>query len=169
MDYLIIVGPRKLLANFVALATSQGYTTYTRGHAPKPGEPYVLLVDLTTKEISKFSRAWYFQYHHYRAGKLSKEERFPAFHICVNRMAALMACDLTFDYYIIKKEYREVGEPYALKCLGKCNDFTNMYAFITDTLYGGNHFYSKNAIIENLLPIKKTRYDWIVNNGNIWK
>ena len=169
MDYLIIVGPKKLLVNFIAIATEQGYHTYTRLKQPGPDDPFVLVVNTTIKEISKFSKDWYFNYHHKRTGILEKYEKFPAYHISVNRMATLMACDLTFDYYILKREYREIGEPYALKCLGKCNDSTNMYAFITDTLYGGNHFYSKNAIIENLLPIKKTRYDWIIHNGNIWK
>ena len=49
MDYLIIVGPKKLLVNFITLATSQGYNTYTRLNQPKPNEHFVLVINTITK------------------------------------------------------------------------------------------------------------------------
>ena len=171
MDYLIIVGPKKLLVNFITLATSQGYQTYTRLNQPKPDEHFVLVVNTITKEISKFSSGWYSHYHNKRTGILDKSEKFPAYHISANRMEAFMKCGLTFNYYIIKPEFREIGEPYALRYIGKSTAHTGLYMLTSDT---GDaelcaDFYSEGGMIEQLLPIKKTRYDWIINNGNIWK
>lgn len=168
MDYLIIVGPKKLLVNFIAIATEQGYHTYTRLEQPGPNDPFVLVVNTTIKEISKFSKEWYFNYHHKKIGILEEHEKFPAYHISVNRMAAFVACDLTFDYYIIKKEYREIGEPYALRLLGKCKTLDE-YMFSKGSSEIGSEIFSKIGMIEQLLAIKKTRFDWIVKNGNVWK
>lgn len=171
MDYLIIVGPKKLLVNFITLATSQGYHTYTRLNQPKPNEHFVLVINTITKEISKFSREWYFAYHNKRTGTLDKSEKFPAYHISANRMEAFVKCGLTFNYYIIKPEFREVGQPYALRYIGKSAVHTWLYMLSSDICDSevGTNFYSEGGIIEQLLPIKKTRYDWIINNGNIWK
>ena len=171
MDYLIIVGPRKLLVNFIALATNQGYNTYTRLYQPKVNEPFVLVINTITKEISKFSREWYFGYHNQRTGTLEQSEKFPVYHISVNRMEAFMKCGLTFNYYIIKPTFREIGEPYALRYIGKTAEGNILHAFSKNSVNAelGTDFYSEGGIIEQLLPIKKTRYDWIINNGNIWK
>lgn len=173
MDYLIIVGPKKLLVNFITLATSQGYETYTRLNQPKPDEHFVLAVNTITKEISKFSSGWYSHYHNKRTGVLDKSEKFPAYHISANRMEAFMKCGLTFNYYVIKPEFREIGQPYALRYIGKSKSavHTWLYMLSSDICDSevGTDFYSEGGIIEQLLPIKKTRYDWIINNGNIWK
>ena len=171
MDYLIIVGPKKLLVNFITLATSQGYQTYTRSNQPKPDEHFVLVVNTITKEISKFSSDWYSHYHNKRTGVLDKSEKFPAYHISANRMAAFAKCGLTFNYYIIKPQFREAGQPYALRYIGKSAVHTWLYMLTSDTGDAelGTDFYSEGGMIEQLLPIKKTRYDWIINNGNIWK
>lgn len=171
MDYLIIVGPKKLLVNFITLATSQGYQTYTRLNQPKPDEHFVIVINTITKEISKFSSGWYSYYHNKRTGILDKSEKFPAYHISANRMEAFMKCGLTFNYYIIKPEFREIGEPYALRYIGKTAEGNILHAFSKNSVNAelGTDFYSEGGIIEQLLPIKKTRYDWIINNGNIWK
>lgn len=171
MDYLIIVGPRKLLVNFIALATNQGYNTYTRLYQPKVNEPFVLVINTVTKEISKFSREWYFGYHNQRTGILEQSEKFPVCHISVNRMEAFMKCGLMFNYYIIKPKFRELGEPYALRYIGKTAEGNILHAFSKNSVNAelGTDFYSEGGIIEQLLPIKKTRYDWIINNGNVWK
>ena len=171
MDYLIIVGPKKLLVNFITLATSQGYNTYTRLNQPKPNEHFVLVINTITKEISKFSREWYFAYHNKRTGTLDKSEKFPAYHISANRMEAFVKCGLTFNYYIIKPEFREVGQPYALRYIGKSAAYTLLYMLSSDICDSevGTDIYSEGGMIEQLLPIKKTRYDWIINNGNVWK